>query len=157
MERILIAVAIVAVAAAVALVQRRRAPDAPTQPQHDAPTQLDRADFPFVDHEWLLAAFTSATCHTCADVTRKAEAAASRHVGVIEVEYGAQRSLHERYAISAVPTLVLADHDGVVRAAFLGPVSATDLWAAIAEVRDPGSRPPACGDHGPAAPPEPVV
>jgi len=148
-ERIVIAVAIVAVAAAVALVQRRRrSVDAPTQPQHEAPTQLDRADFPEDDREWLLVAFTSATCQTCADVARKAQAAASRHVAVVEVEYPAQRALHDRYGVTAVPTVVLADRAGVVRAAFLGPISATDLWAAIAEVRDPGSRPEPCQGHG---------
>ena len=153
MERIVIAFVIVAAAAVVALVQRRRRPlDAPTQPQHEAPTQLDRADFPAADREWLLVAFTSATCQTCADVARKAQAVASRHVGVAEVEYPTQRSLHDRYAISAVPTMVLADRSGVVRAAFLGPISATDLWAAIAEVRDPGSRPESCQGHaGPEA------
>jgi len=154
MDRILIAALIVAVAAAVALVQRRRRTiDAPTQARHEAPTQLDRSDFPHPEREWLLAAFTSATCLTCADVARKAQAAASRHVGVVEVEYSASRSLHDRYGISAVPTLVLADAEGVVRAAFLGPVSATDLWAAIAEAREPGSRPAPC-DHQ-ASPPAP--
>ena len=34
--------------------------------------------------------------------------------------------------------VVIADDLGVVRAAFLGPVSATDLWAALARVRDGG-------------------
>jgi hypothetical protein len=29
----------------------------------------------------------------------------------------------------------------VTRAAFLGPTSATDLWAAVAELRRPGSTP----------------
>jgi thioredoxin-related protein len=149
MERVIIAAAIVVVAAAVALVQRRRRTvDAPTQPHHEAPTQLDRSEFPHPEHEWLLVTFTSATCFTCADVARKAEAAASRHVGVAEIEYGARRTLHERYSITAVPTLVLADREGVVRAAFLGPVSATDLWAAVAEAREPGSRPSSCDHHG---------
>jgi len=148
MERIVIALAIVVVAAAVALVQRRRrVRDAPTQPHFEAPAQLDRDDFPFVDREWLLVAFTSATCHTCEDVARKAAVVASASVGVAEIEYPAQRALHERYAIAAVPTAVLADRDGVVRASFLGPVSATDLWAAVAEAREPGSRPARCEHH----------
>jgi hypothetical protein len=29
----------------------------------------------------------------------------------------------------------------VIRAAFSGPVTATDLWAAVAECRSPGSSP----------------
>jgi thioredoxin-related protein len=147
-ERVLIAVAIVAVAAVVALVLRsRQRPDAPTQPRHDAPTQLDRSDFDHADREWLLVAFTSESCHTCADVARKAAAAATPMVGFVEVEYGTSRDLHERYAITGVPTLVLADRSGVVRTSFLGPVTATDLWAAVAEARDPGSMPPSCGHH----------
>jgi hypothetical protein len=31
-----------------------------------------------------------------------------------------------------------------VAASFIGPVTATDLWAAVAEARDPGSTPPEC-------------
>jgi hypothetical protein len=142
MERLLIAAAIVVVVGAVALVLRRRARvDAPTQAQFLAPAQLDRRDFPAADAEWLLAVFTSATCDTCADVARKAQVVASRAVGVAEIEWGAHRALHERYRIDAVPTTVLADRQGVVRASFLGPVTATDLWAAVAEAREPGTSP----------------
>ena len=155
MDRLLLALALVAVAAVVAVVvRRRRSPDAPTQTQHHVPDQLDRADFaPLVapssaGAEWLLVIFTSATCHTCADMRTKAAALASPQVAVVDVEYGAQKALHERYRIDAVPTTVLADADGVVRASFLGRVSATDLWAEVAEVREPGSRGPAgCDRH----------
>ena len=57
--------------------------------------------------------------------------------------------MHQRYAIDAVPCLVIADADGAVRAGFLGPVTATDLWAAVAEARQPGSidRPGGCDRH----------
>jgi hypothetical protein len=141
-DRLLIALAIVVVAALVALVLRRRARvDAPTQARHVAPSQVDRADFPGEDHEWLLAVFSSATCATCADVVRKAQVTASAAVAVAEIEWSANRALHDRYEIDAVPTTLLADRQGVVRATFLGPVTATDLWAAIAEARDPGSSP----------------
>jgi len=141
MERLVLAIGIAAVIGIAAMVLRHRRSDPPTQATHSAPQQLDRADFSAVDTEWLLVAFTSASCHTCADVVAKAQVAASRAVGFIEVEYGAQRELHQRYAIDAVPTLVLADRDGVVRCGFLGRVTATDLWAAIAEAREPGSSP----------------
>lgn len=140
MDRLLIAVAIVAVAGVVALVaRRRRHPDAPTQAEYSAPQQLDRTDFPHFDHEWLLVAFTSATCNTCADVVAKASVAASDAVGFAEIEFSSERDLHSRYKIDAVPTLVLADRDGIVRASYLGRMTATDLWAAIAEARQPGS------------------
>ena len=66
---------------------------------------------------------------------------ACRDVAVQDVEYTALRRLHERYGIDAVPMVVVADADGVVRASFVGPMSATDLWAAVAEVRNPGSSP----------------
>jgi hypothetical protein len=135
-DRLLLALLIVAVAGVVALVaRRRRQPDAPTQPKYQTPQQLDRADFPHQDHEWLLVAFTSATCHTCADVVAKASVAASGVVGFAEIEYNAERALHSRYRIDAVPTLVLADRQGVVKAAYLGRVTATDLWADIAKAR----------------------
>ena len=72
---------------------------------------------------------------------RKAAVLGSREVSVFDAEYGEHRVLHERYRIDAVPTLVIADREGVVKASFLGPVSATDLWAACAEARQPGSSP----------------
>jgi hypothetical protein len=140
MDRLLLALAIAVVAGVVALVARRlRRPDAPTQSRYETPHQLDRADFPHPDAEWLLVVFTSATCHTCADVVAKAAVVDSSAVRFVEVEYGAQQALHRRYAIDAVPTLVLADRDGIVRSAHLGRISATDLWAAVAEVREPGT------------------
>lgn len=142
MNRLLVALVIVIVVGGIALVLRRRSQvDAPTQARQLAPTQLDRGDFPGADHDWLLAVFTSATCHTCHDVARKATVLASPSVAVAEVEYSTNRDLHQRYRIEAVPTAVLADRDGVVRRAFMGPVTATDLWAAVAEAREPGSSP----------------
>ena len=85
--------------------------------------------------------FTSSTCAACASVAAKAAVLACDDVAVHEVEFGADRALHERYGIDAVPTVVVADAQGVVEAAFLGPVTATDLWAAVAEAREPGSTP----------------
>jgi hypothetical protein len=137
--QLLVATALIVVVAAAALVLQRRRSDPPTQGDWQVPTQLDRADFDGQDRDWIVVTFTSESCHTCADVKRKANVLASRDVAVVDVEYGAQRALHERYTIDAVPALVIADRDGVVRASFLGPVTATDLWAAYAEVRDPSS------------------
>jgi hypothetical protein len=100
------------------------------------PAQLDRADFDRPDAPWLVAVFTSATCHTCADVVAKAEVLASDDVAVAHAEWQADKELHERYGIDGVPLLVIADAAGVVRRSFAGPVSATDLWAAVAAARD---------------------
>lgn len=149
MTNLLIAAAVVLCAAGAAIVGRRRRPEAPTQPRMQVPTQVDRNDFSSPDVEWLVAVFSSATCHTCADVVGKARALASRDVVVHDVEFSAARDLHTRYDIDAVPVVLIVDRDGVVRGNFMGPVTATDLWAAVAECRDPGSRPDAqCHDHG---------
>ena len=142
MERLLVAVAIVGVVAIVAvIVRRRRTPDAPTQRRFSAPTQLDRAGFVRPQAPWLVVVFTSATCEMCHSVLAKADVLASNDVAVQEIEYGTNRVIHERYSIDAVPTLVIADVQGVVVATFIGPMTATDLWAAMAEAREPGSTP----------------
>ena len=135
MDRLLIALAIAVAATAVALLLRRRRPDAPTGGHGLVPDQLDRADFADSARPWLIAVFTSTTCSTCADVEAKAAILASDDVAVDVVEYTARRDLHRRYHIEAVPLVAIADEDGIVRRHFLGPVSATDLWAAVAEVR----------------------
>ncbi|MGA1073673.1 MAG: hypothetical protein ACO307_00910 [Ilumatobacteraceae bacterium] len=137
-DRLLIAVAIMGVAAATARVLgSRRSADPPTQARRVLPTQLDRSDF--VGTDWIVVVFTSETCSTCADVVRKAEVLRSAEVAVEIVSFQSRRALHERYAIDSVPGLVVADADGVVHRSFVGPISATDLWAAVAEARFPGS------------------
>lgn len=148
MTNVLVVIGVVVVASIAALVGRRRRPQAPTQPRMQVPSQIDRADFDGVDTPWLVAVFSSASCHTCADVVAKAKALATSEVAVHDVEYGAAKHLHVRYDIDAVPTVIIADADGVVQGSFLGPVTATDLWAAVAECRAPGSRPDAhCQNH----------
>jgi hypothetical protein len=138
MERLLLALAIVAAAAVVSsVVRRRRALDPPTQARRELPSQLDRRDFE--GEHWLVAVFTSDSCNSCADVVRKAEVLRSEAVTVSIASFQARNDLHERYQIDAVPCLVIADPDGVVQAGFVGPVTATDLWAAIANAREPGS------------------
>ena len=142
MERLVVALVIVVIVGIVAaIIRRRQVTDVPTQKRFSAPTQLDRSDFERPDAPWLVAVFSSATCDVCRTVTAKAQVLESKEVAVVEVEYTANRSLHERYAIDAVPTVVIADARGVAVATFLGPMTATDLWAAVAEARDPGSTP----------------
>ena len=141
MQQILTALAVVAVAVVIGLVlRRRRVVQAPTQPAVVVPAQLDRADFA-APTPWLVAVFSSATCNSCADVVRKAKVLASPEVTVIDVEYSASKALHRKYDIQAVPIVAIVDPDGVVQAGFAGPVTATDLWAAVAEARHPGTSP----------------
>jgi thiol:disulfide interchange protein len=150
MERLLLAALLVVVASVVALFLRRWRPAPPTQARYQVPSQLDRADFAGGDRPWLVAVFTSLTCESCERVLAKAAVLASDVVAFTDVSYQdpAGRDLHERYSIDAVPTIVVADEDGVVRASFVGVPTATDLWAAVAEARHPGSSPePNLGHH----------
>lgn len=141
MERLVIAGVVVVVAVVIAILVERRRPDAPTVPRWAVPTQLDRSDFARPGAPWLVAVFTSATCDACAGTAAKAAVLDCDDVVVDEVELGARGDVHRRYAIDAVPMVVVADHEGVVRASFVGPPTATDLWAAVAELREPGTSP----------------
>lgn len=147
MERLVVVAVVAVVAIVVAIVVQRRQPDAPVRTGYTVPAQLHRPDFARPDADWLVAVFTSATCSTCAGVWEKAKVLESDAVATQELELGAARELHDRYRIDGVPTLVIADRDGVVRASFLGPTTATDLWAALAELREPGSVPEGCEAH----------
>ena len=131
-----------------AVINRRRRPPVPTNVSHTVPDRLDRADFVRPEAPWLVAVFTSATCHTCAGVWEKAELLASDDVAVQRLEAAEHRELHARYQVTAVPGVVVADDTGTVRARFLGPVTATDLWATVAELREPGTLPAAGCEHG---------
>lgn len=142
-----VVIAVVAVVVAVVL-QRRQRPAAPTPTGYNVPDQLDRNDFARSEAPWLVAVFTSATCGTCAGVWEKARLLESDAVATQELELKAARELHDKYAIDGVPATVVADAEGVVRASFLGPVTATDLWATLAELRAPGTLPADGCNHG---------
>ncbi|MEZ5182825.1 MAG: thioredoxin domain-containing protein [Acidimicrobiales bacterium] len=124
--------------------QRSQRPEPERGPSWVVPSLLDRDHFERPDAPWLVAVFSSSTCLACADVREKAAALASDEVAVVELDAVAQRDLHERYGIDAVPMVLVADAGGIVRRDFVGPVTATDLWAAVAELREPGSVPPGC-------------
>jgi hypothetical protein len=154
MDRLLVVAVLVVVAVIAAVVLQRRRPDAPTGGDWAVPAQLDRADFDRPSAPWLVAVFTSATCESCESVWERAQPLESPQVAVQHAEVRERADLHKRYAIDAVPTLVVADAEGVVRASFVGPVNATDLWGTLAELREPGSVPPSC-DHGASASDDP--
>jgi hypothetical protein len=139
--RILIAVAIVAAVGVAAWFLRRRPPQAPPRDVYPVPKQLDRADFPRPDATWLVALFSSVTCDSCHGLDAKLTPLESSDVAVCDVDLERRRDLHLRYELAAIPTTVIADADGVVRRSFVGAFTATDLWAAVAELRDPGSTP----------------
>lgn len=138
MERLLLAAALAMVAIAIALVLQRRRPAPPVTSEWHVPVQLVRSDFARPDAPWLVAVFTSSTCDTCAEVWSKAQHLDSGPDGPVvvqEIEVQAEPELHRRYAIDAVPLVVLADPAGVVIRHFIGPVTTADLWSALAEVR----------------------
>jgi len=136
--RLIVAAAIVVLTVVVAVVVRRRRPDAPTQAAGAVPAQLDRSDFARSDAAWLVAVFTSATCHTCAEVVAKAQVLASDEVAVVEVEYGGRGETHRRYGVDAVPTLLLAD---AALGTNIGPLSAPlDVSVASLAAKTPLTR-----------------
>lgn len=150
MERILLALVLILIAVVVAVILQRRKPAPPTAPEWNIPVQIDRQDFDRPESEWIVAVFTSATCDTCSGVHARAvplDAGPDGPVCVQEIEVGADPELHRRYGIDAVPLVLIADATGVVVKHFLGPVTATDLWAAVAEAREPGSTPDQCSNH----------
>jgi len=134
-----VALVVLAGAVVVARVIERGRPDAPLRDGYPVPRQLDRHDFERPDAPWLVVLFSSATCTGCAPMWLKVAALASDDVAVMDVEYGARRDLHERYGVEGVPMVVLAGSDGVVHGAWVGAVSATELWDAVAAAREPGT------------------
>ena len=132
-------------AVGVAAVLRRRDADAPEQGSSwTVPTQLDRTDFAGAEVPWLVAVFSSSTCLACGATWEKAKHLDSAEVVVQELDAVDQKPIHEKYGIDAVPLVLVADETGAVRRHFVGPPTATDLWAAVAELREPGSVPPGC-------------
>jgi hypothetical protein len=139
--RLGIAAAIAIVAALIAWRLRRGRPEPPPRDAHPVPRQLNRDDFPRSDTPWLVAYFSSATCGGCKGLGDKVKVLESAEVATIDCSFEHERDLHERYDISAIPMILIADHEGVVHRAFVGATTATDLWAAVAEVRGPGTTP----------------
>ena len=140
--RVGVAAALIVLALVVAFVlERRRRAEPPPRDVYPVPRQLDRSDFPRGDTPWLVALFSSTTCDSCEALPPKLAVLESVDVATCEIEYHAQPDVHGRYEIAGIPTTVVADGDGVVRAAFVGAFTATDLWAAVAEARAPGSTP----------------
>lgn len=137
--RILIAAAVLLVAGVVAVIveRRRHGAGAPIRDPYPIPRQLTRTDFPRPDAPWLVALFSSTSCDGCAAMHDKVLAVETPEVVAVDVSFQADRAIHDRYEISGVPMVLIADGEGVVHRAFLGAVSATDLWAAVAAARDP--------------------
>jgi Thioredoxin len=140
-SRLIIGAVIVVAVGALAWWLQRRPPEAPPRDVYPVPKQLDRTDFPRADATWLVALFSSAACDSCRGLGPKVMALESSDVAVCEIDAEDRGDLHRRYDLAAIPTTIVADAQGVVRRAFVGAFTATDLWAAVAEVREPGTTP----------------
>ena len=137
MTQVLIVVGVAVAALVIGWIAQNRAPDAPTTPiTHTTPDQIDRADFARPDAPWLVTVFTSATCETCAKVWTSTQLVESEEVAIHNSEVKDEADIHKKYNITAVPSVVIADAQGVARGSFLGPPSSADLWATLAEVRE---------------------
>jgi hypothetical protein len=137
-ERLVIALVLVALAVGVALVAERRRRQRTGPPAFAAPDLVARTDFARPDAPWLLAVFTSSTCETCAAVAATATSFADDDVVVHELEATRDQAVHAHYGINAVPLLVLADRAGSVRFHVFGPVRAEEIAAALAAARAEG-------------------
>jgi len=144
---VLVVTLLVVVAMVAAWAIQRRGGDAPAQgPSWVVPTQLDRADFERPEAPWLVVVFSSSTCDACRGTVDKAMILEAPLVAVQSLDSVADKAVHQRYKVDAVPMVLIADADGLVHRSFVGEPSATDLWAAVAELREPGSVPAGCGE-----------
>jgi hypothetical protein len=141
--QVAIGIVVAGAAAGAAWWLRRRKPEGPPRDAYPVPRQVSRADFARPDAPWLVAYFSSATCASCAGLGPKVAVLESREVATCELPFETRRAVHDRYRIEAIPMVLIVDAGGEVCRAFVGATTATDLWAAVAEVRTPGSTPEA--------------
>lgn len=130
MPTLLIVVGVVLVAVAVGALSRRRRPDVPSTPRFAVPQQLDRTDFEAPAAPWLLLLFSSSTCLSCLDAREVLHSIDVAGLHVQELAFESEKAIHDKYAIDAVPTVVLSDAEGVVRWSYLGappPEAIADL------------------------------
>lgn len=131
--QIIVAVVIVVAGVVVAAVIRRR--DGGTMARGrrwSVPAQLERRDFAEPDAERLVVVFSSETCDACAATWERVVALAPAGTVTENVSYQERADLHDRYGIDAVPTLLVADAEGVVQRSFVGPPDADALAEALA-------------------------
>ena len=127
MSQLLLATGLALGALAIAAVLQRRKPAAPMQGSFVAPTQLDRQDFAYPEAPWLIAEFMADTCLVCDEVWKQVDAIDQGGVAIEKLEVNEAKLLHDRYRIDGVPTTVLADSNGVVRASWVGPIRPGEL------------------------------
>jgi hypothetical protein len=131
MTRLLILVALTAIAVGAAALLRRRRPEPPSAPSYRAPTQLDRDDFASPDVPILLVVFASTTCDSCKGVWDLVSTVDRPDTVVEQVLVETDPGRHRRYRIDGVPTTLVVDPHGVVQHSFFGPVTPEELHHAL--------------------------
>ena len=143
---VLVVVLGAAAVAVAAVANRRRRPDAPSTPSFAAPQQLDRGDFADAELPWLLVLFSSATCMSCQEAREVVTPLDVDGLAVQEVQFPDDRALHDRYRVESVPTVVMADAEGVVVWSYVGAppsMAMVELLVDLGLVADPHDH----GDH----------
>lgn len=138
--------ALLAISALAIYFQRRKSTEIVVS-NFEAPVKIDRDDFKECSAEYLVVVFSSQTCKSCQNVIEKAKVLQSSSVDVQNLDYteSGGKALHLKYEIEAVPTTLIVDSNGVVQESYIGPVTATDLWAGLAKTR--GAQIDDCASH----------
>lgn len=142
---VIYAIVVIAVLAVLLFSARRKAEE--TKPtSYDLPSVIEVGDINDTATVHVLM-FSSTSCEGCSGVWDKAKVLESKEVEVLNISYQDEqgKKLHEKYQIEAVPSLLITDKQGNTLKAFMGSVTATDLWAAVAEAR--GAQIESCSSH----------
>lgn len=131
MTRLLLLVVLVLIAIVIAALLQRRRPEPPSAPSYRAPSQIDRSEFAGTIGTPLVVVFGSATCNTCPVVWDEVRGHERTGLDVERIDVQDDPTRHRRYRIDGVPTTLVVDGDGVVRASFFGPLAEGALQTAI--------------------------
>lgn len=127
MSRILILIILSFLASSVAILLKKLNKQNFVTSGWSIPGHIDRQDFEFPNEKWLAMVFSSNACKTCEPVVAKSMKLTTLGIAVQEVPLETKKHLHEKYAIDAVPMLLLTDKFGVVQSSYLGPVDFEDV------------------------------
>ena len=134
MASLILVLAGVAIALAVAYLLNRTRRSVPIATNQQIPTHINRNHFNEPARPYLVVVFTARSCDTCAQVVQQALGLASDQVVVQEVEYVAQKRLHQLYQITAVPLVLFANTNGAVLRSIAGPTTTSQFESALANV-----------------------
>jgi len=129
--RLIILVVLALIAIGVAFLLQRRRPEPPSAPSYRAPSQLDRSEFAGPTDLPLIVVFASTTCNSCPVVWEEVERSKTDAFAIERVNVQDDPRRHDRYKIDGVPTTLVVGADGVVNAAFFGPLGEGVLAGAI--------------------------